>query len=131
MNFLVLLLLLLRLLVSAGTTIFRWALIVASFLVIFVILGLLILVVLRVVVFRRRRRQRHIGVIGQNFGVIQLVIVLALAIFGFFGGASTEATHFPLEHLFDFCSRIDSVFGPLRTGIPHVIVSTHLKTGAL
>jgi len=108
LNFLVLLLLL-RLLVPAGTTIFGWALIIA-FLVIFVILGLLILVVLRVVVFRRRRRrQRHIGVIGQNFGVIQLVIVLALAIFGFFGGASTEATHFPLEHLLDFCSRIDSV----------------------
>ena len=63
---------------------FGWALV--AFLVIFVIFRVVGLVIV-IVVFR-------------NVGVIQFVIVLAFV--GFFGGASTEATHFPLEHLLFF-----------------------------
>ena len=63
---------------------------IAAFLVILVVIfGVVSLLMIVIVVFCG-------GVCG-DVGVIQFVIVLAFV--GFFGGASTEATHFPLEHL--------------------------------
>ena len=67
---------------------------IAAFLVILVVIfGVVSLLMIVIVVFCG-------GVTSGDVGVIQFVIVLAFV--GFFGGASTEATHFPLEHLLFF-----------------------------
>ena len=65
---------------------------IAAFLVILVVIfGVVSLLMIVIVVFCGG------GVTSGDVGVIQFVIVLAFV--GFFGGASTEATHFPLEHI--------------------------------